>query len=44
MESTMDTTEMTSSPLHSKLQGLEKSLSQRIRGQAHVIPRVVSVL
>jgi ATP-dependent Clp protease ATP-binding subunit ClpB len=31
-------------PLHLKLQSLENILSQRIRGQAHVIPRVVSVL
>src|ERR1035438_7468020 len=44
MENTMDTKGKTSSPLHLKLQGLEKILSQRIRGQAHVIPRVVSVL
>jgi ATP-dependent Clp protease ATP-binding subunit ClpB len=36
--------EKTASALHLKLQGLEKTLSQRIRGQAHVIPRVVSVL
>jgi ATP-dependent Clp protease ATP-binding subunit ClpB len=36
--------EKVSVPLHLKLQGLEKVLSQRIRGQAHVIPRVVSVL
>lgn len=44
MENAIDTMEKTSSPLHLKLQGLEKTLSQRIRGQAHVIPRVVSVL
>lgn len=44
MENAIDTTEKSSSPLHLKLQGLEKVLSQRIRGQAHVIPRVVSVL
>ena len=44
MENAMDTMEKTSSPLHLKLQGLENILSQRIRGQAHVIPRVVSVL
>jgi ATP-dependent Clp protease ATP-binding subunit ClpA len=30
--------------LHLKLQGLENFLRQRIRGQSHVIPRVVSVL
>jgi ATP-dependent Clp protease ATP-binding subunit ClpB len=30
--------------LHEKLQSLEKIMSERIRGQAHVIPRVVSVL
>jgi ATP-dependent Clp protease ATP-binding subunit ClpB len=44
MENTIDTVEKTSPPLHLKLQELEKVLSQRIRGQAHVIPRVVSVL
>jgi ATP-dependent Clp protease ATP-binding subunit ClpA len=44
MENAIGTMEKTSSPLHLKLQGLEKTLSQRIRGQAHVIPRVVSVL
>jgi ATP-dependent Clp protease ATP-binding subunit ClpB len=44
MENAMDATEKASLPLHLKLQGLEKILSQRIRGQAHVIPRVVSVL
>ncbi|MGH7953925.1 MAG: hypothetical protein ACREFE_18660, partial [Limisphaerales bacterium] len=44
MENAIDTTENSISPLHSRLQGLEKTLSQRIRGQAHVIPRVVSVL
>jgi ATP-dependent Clp protease ATP-binding subunit ClpB len=32
------------SPLHLKLKRLENILSQRIRGQTHVIPRVVSVL
>ncbi|MEI6195666.1 MAG: AAA family ATPase [Verrucomicrobiota bacterium] len=40
----MDATEKASLPLHLKLQDLEKILSQRIRGQAHVIPRVASVL
>ena len=44
MENAIDTTEKTASALHLKLQGLENILSQRIRGQAHVIPRVVSVL
>jgi ATP-dependent Clp protease ATP-binding subunit ClpB len=44
MENTIDTMENSIPPLHSRLQGLEKSLSQRIRGQSHVIPRVVSVL
>jgi ATP-dependent Clp protease ATP-binding subunit ClpB len=36
--------EIPASPLHTKLQELENILSQRIRGQSHVIPRVVSVL
>jgi ATP-dependent Clp protease ATP-binding subunit ClpB len=36
--------ENSASPLYVKLQGLKNILSQRIRGQAHVIPRVVSVL
>ncbi|HEX5400419.1 MAG TPA: AAA family ATPase [Verrucomicrobiae bacterium] len=40
----MDTMGSSISPLHLKLQELEKVLSERIRGQAHVIPRVVSVL
>ena len=44
MENAMDTEKKSASALHLKLQGLEKILSQRIRGQAHVIPRVVSVL
>lgn len=44
MENAMDTMEKSASPLHLKLQGLEKNLSGRIRGQAQVIPRVVSVL
>ena len=39
MENTIGTTGETSSPLHLKLQGLEKILSQRIRGQAHVMAR-----
>ena len=44
MENAIDAMGKTSPPLHLKLQGLEKKLSQRIRGQNHVIPRVVSVL
>ena len=44
MENSTDTVKDSGSELHLKLQGLEKVLSQRIRGQAHVIPRVVSVL
>jgi ATP-dependent Clp protease ATP-binding subunit ClpB len=44
MKNAMNTTEKNVSPLHPKLQGLKNNLSQRIRGQAHVIPRVVSVL
>jgi ATP-dependent Clp protease ATP-binding subunit ClpA len=44
MENAISTTKKPASALHLKLQGLEKTLSQRIRGQAHVIPRVVSVL
>lgn len=44
MESATNTVEDSASPLHSRLQDLEEILSQRIRGQAHVIPRVVSVL
>ena len=44
MENAIDTMEKPASTLRLKLQGLEKTLSERIRGQAHVIPRVVSVL
>jgi ATP-dependent Clp protease ATP-binding subunit ClpB len=44
MESAITTKENTRSQLHAKLQGLEKVLSERIRGQAHIISRVVSVL
>jgi ATP-dependent Clp protease ATP-binding subunit ClpB len=44
MENAIATTQKQASQLHAKLQGLEKVLSERIRGQAHVIPRVVSVL
>ena len=44
MKNSIDTMEKAILPLHLKLQGLENILSQRIRGQAHVIPRVVSVL
>jgi ATP-dependent Clp protease ATP-binding subunit ClpA len=44
MENAVNTMEISAPPLHTKLQELENILSQRIRGQAHVIPRVVSVL
>ena len=44
MENAIDTAEKCSSELHLKLQRLENILRQRIRGQNHVIPRVVSVL
>src|ERR1017187_991881 len=44
MENAIDTAEECSSELHLKLQRLENILRQRIRGQNHVIPRVVSVL
>src|ERR1700733_1259338 len=44
MENAIDTVGKNSSSLHLKLQGLEKTLGHRIRGQAHVIPRVISVL
>jgi ATP-dependent Clp protease ATP-binding subunit ClpA len=44
MQNAIDTMEKSVSPQLLKLQGLEKNLSERIRGQAHVIPRVVSVL
>jgi ATP-dependent Clp protease ATP-binding subunit ClpB len=44
MENAIATMEGSISPLHEKLQQLEKLLSERIRGQAHVVPRIVSVL
>jgi ATP-dependent Clp protease ATP-binding subunit ClpA len=44
MDSATPTTDVTPSSLHAKLQRLEYILRERIRGQAHVIPRVVSVL
>jgi ATP-dependent Clp protease ATP-binding subunit ClpA len=44
MENPTETTENPAPALHLKLQALEKILGQRIRGQNHVIPRVVSVL
>ncbi len=44
MENPTETTENLAPALHLKLQALEKILGQRIRGQNHVIPRVVSVL
>ena len=44
MENAADSMAKAAHDLHLKLQGLEKTLRQRIRGQNHVIPRVVSVL
>lgn len=44
MKNAANTEENSLLPLRSKLLELEKILSQRIRGQSHVIPRVVSVL
>jgi ATP-dependent Clp protease ATP-binding subunit ClpA len=44
MENATKITENSAPALHLKLQALEKILSERIRGQNHVIPRVVSVL
>lgn len=44
MENATNTTGNSAPSLHEKLQSLEKIMSQRIRGQAHVIPRVISVL
>jgi ATP-dependent Clp protease ATP-binding subunit ClpA len=44
MENAIDSTEKPTSPVHLKLKGLEKIMGERIRGQAHVISRVVSVL
>jgi ATP-dependent Clp protease ATP-binding subunit ClpB len=44
MENAIDAMENSAPALHLKLQALEKILGQRIRGQNHVIPRVVSVL
>ncbi len=44
MENAVDSTGKSTPPVHVKLKGLENILSRRIRGQAHVIPRVVSVL
>jgi ATP-dependent Clp protease ATP-binding subunit ClpA len=44
MENAIGTMEKTALSVHVKLKGLENILSQRIRGQPHVIPRVVSVL
>ena len=38
------TTDEKTAGLHFTLQQLEANLSQRIRGQNHVIPRVVSIL
>lgn len=44
MESATAATANSSTPLHGKLHQLETILRERIRGQAHVIPRVASVL
>ena len=44
MENATNTPEVSASVLVAKLQDLDKILGQRIRGQSHVIPRVVSVL
>lgn len=44
MKSSIDTMRSSTSELYTRLQGLENFLRQRIRGQLHVIPRVVSVL
>ncbi len=44
MENAVNPAENAHVHLHSKLQGIEKVLRTRIRGQSHVIPRVVSVL
>lgn len=44
MENAVNTIENSANHLHQKLQQLEKILGERIRGQDHVIPRVVSVL
>jgi ATP-dependent Clp protease ATP-binding subunit ClpB len=44
MENAVYAVENSAAHLHQRLQQLEKIMSERIRGQAHVIPRVVSVL
>ena len=44
MENAVDSTEKSIPPVHLKLKDLEKIMGERIRGQTHVIPRVVSVL
>ena len=44
MKNAIATMEKPTSSLHLQLQGLEKYLAQRIRGQENIIPRVVSVL
>src|SRR6202012_6249877 len=44
MENVAKTMETSGGDLHQRLQRLENILSERIRGQSHVIPRVVSVL
>lgn len=44
MENAMNTMQSCASPIQEKLNSLKNILSQRIRGQAHIIPRLVSVL
>jgi len=44
MESATSTADVKPSSLHAQLEKLEHILRERIRGQSHVIPRVVSVL
>ena len=44
METSANSVGIPATDLYRKLQGLENILQQRIRGQAHIIPRVVSVL
>jgi ATP-dependent Clp protease ATP-binding subunit ClpB len=44
MESATPTPDTTPSSVHAKLKKLENILRERIRGQAHIVPRVVSVL
>ena len=44
MENSIDTIQTSTPTIHHRLQEIENNLSRRIRGQAHIIPRVVSVL